>query len=63
MITAIEPQITFLRPQLPAFLSQITIRNLSVAGASVDLQLTRHEDDVTVRVLRRDGAVSILVAK
>ena len=42
---------------------QITITNLPVAGATVDLQLTRHEDDVTVRILRRDGAVDILVAK
>jgi glycogen debranching enzyme len=62
-ISGVEPQIWFTRPQLPAFLGQLTIANLSVAGARVDLQLTRHEDDVGVRVLRRDGAVDILVAK
>jgi hypothetical protein len=62
-VSAVAPQIWFTRPQLPAFLGQITMTNLSVAGASVDLQLTRHDDDVGVRVLRRDGAVEILVAK
>jgi glycogen debranching enzyme len=62
-ISAVEPRIWFTRPQLPAFLGQITITNLSVAGVSVDLQLTRHDDDVGVRVLRRDGAVEILIAK
>jgi hypothetical protein len=29
----------------------------------VDLLLNRHHDDVGVRVLRRDGAVDVLIAK
>jgi glycogen debranching enzyme len=62
-INAVEPRIWFHRPRLPDFLGRITITNLSVASASVDLQFTRHDDDVGVRVLRRDGAVDILVAK
>jgi glycogen debranching enzyme len=62
-IGALEPRIWFHRPRLPDFLGRITITNLSVAGASVDLELTRHDDDVGIRVLRREGAVDILVAK
>jgi glycogen debranching enzyme len=62
-IRADEPRIWFHRPRLPEFLGRLTITDLSVAGASVDLQLTGHEDDVVVRVLRRDGSVDILVAK
>jgi glycogen debranching enzyme len=62
-VGALEPRIWFHRPRLPEFLGRITITNLSVAGASVDLQLTRHDDDVGIRVLRREGTVDILVAK
>ena len=62
-VLANESQIWLTRPQLPSFLSQISVRNLSVAGATVDLLLARHADDVGVSVLRRDGAVEILVAK
>jgi hypothetical protein len=34
-----------------------------MAGATVDLLLVRHEQDVGVNVLRRDGDVQILVVK
>ncbi len=36
-IDALEPRIWFHRPRLPDFLGRITITNLRVAGASVDL--------------------------
>jgi hypothetical protein len=39
------------------------IHNLEVAGASVDLVLVRHEHDVGVNVLRRDGDVRIFVVQ
>jgi hypothetical protein len=38
-------------------------RNSEMAGATVDLLLVRHEQDVGVNVLRRDGDVHILVVK
>ena len=60
-VDAIEPQVWFTRPRLPEFLGELTIAGLSVGGAVVDLQLTRHHDDVGVRVLRREGTVDILV--
>jgi glycogen debranching enzyme len=62
-VTAIEPQVAFTRPRLPALLGELTITGLSVGGAVVDLLLNRHHDDVGVRVLRRDGAVDVLIAK
>ncbi len=54
-------QVQFTRPQLPASLAELRIHNLEVAGATVDLLFVRHEHDLGVNVLRRDGAVQILV--
>ena len=62
-IQAGESQVWFTQPQLPTFLSRVEIRNLSVAGTSVDLRLDRRSDDVSVSVLRREGPVDILVTK
>ena len=62
-INGLEAQICFTRPQLPASLGELRIHNLEVAGATVDLLLVRHEHDVGVNVLRRDGDVQILVVK
>jgi glycogen debranching enzyme len=62
-IKAGEPQICFNRPRLPASLGELRIHNLQVSGATVDLLLTRHEHDVGVNVLRRDGDIAILVVK
>jgi hypothetical protein len=44
-------------------LSELRIHNLFVAGATVDLLLIRHEQDVGVNVLRRNGDVQITVVK
>src|SRR3984957_16384931 len=60
-IDGLEAQIRFTRPQLPASLGELRIHNLEVAGAAVDLLLVRHEQDVGVNVLRREGNVEILV--
>ena len=62
-INAPEARVCFTRPQLPASLSELRIHNLEVAGASVDLLLVRHEHDVGVNVLRRDGDLQVLVVK
>ena len=62
-INAREARISFTRPQLPASLGELRIHNLEAAGASVDLVLVRHEHDVGVNVLRRDGDLQVLVVK
>ena len=56
-------QISFTCPQLPASLGELRIHNLEVAGATVDLLLVRHEHDVGLHVLRREGDVQVLVVK
>lgn len=58
-----EAQIYFTNPRLPASLRELRIHNLQVAEAMVDLLFVRHEHDVSVEVLRREGEVQILVIK
>ena len=62
-INAPEGQVYFTRPHLPTSLGELRIHNLEVAGATVDLLLVRHEHNVSVNVLRREGDVEILVVK
>jgi glycogen debranching enzyme len=62
-INAPEARICFNQPRLPRSLGELRIHNLMVAGASVDLLLVNHEQDVGVNVLRREGDVQIVVLK
>jgi glycogen debranching enzyme len=62
-INGAEKQILLTRPRLPDSLGELRLHNLEVAGASVDLLLVRHEHDVGVTVLRREGDIEILVIK
>ncbi len=58
-----QAQLSLTRPTLPNFLDELRIHNLQVAGGSVDLLVVRHDQDVSVNVLRREGRVEILVVK
>jgi glycogen debranching enzyme len=58
-IDAIESKLTLTRPSLPRFLNRAKITNLQVGGASADLLVVRHEDDITVNVLRRHGEIDV----
>ncbi len=62
-VGGVERQVWFHRPRLPSFVPELRITNLQVAGATVDLLLVRHVDDVGVNVIRRDGDLSVVVAK
>jgi glycogen debranching enzyme len=62
-VSARESRICFTSPRLPAALTELRIHNLEVAGTSLDLLLVRHEHDVGVNVLRRDGDAQVLVVK
>ena len=42
-------------------MGETRILNLQVANAEVDLLLTRHDRDVAVKVLRREGDLEIMV--
>jgi hypothetical protein len=62
-INGSEGKIIFTDPYLPQFLPGLEIKGLRVGAASVDLSLTKHEWDVGVNVLRREGPVSVVVVK
>jgi glycogen debranching enzyme len=64
-LTIDEPrsQIRFASPALPSYLDALTIRNLRVGQATVDLVLRQHNGDVAVNLPRREGAVEIMVLK
>ena len=63
-VVAPERRVLFSKPFLPEFLPQVSIRDLKVGDASVDLLLTRHNGgDVGVNVLRRNGTLEVIVLK
>src|SRR5882724_2686245 len=63
-VFAPERRLVFSKPFLPQFLPQVSIHDLKVGDASVDLLLTRHDEgDVGVNVLRRNGILDVVVLK
>jgi glycogen debranching enzyme len=63
-VFAPERRLVFSKPFLPQFLPQVSIRDLKVGDASVDLLLTRHDEgDVGVNVFQRNGVLEVVVLK
>jgi hypothetical protein len=62
-IQAQDSIIQFSTPLLSDFLQEITITNLKIGRASVDLSLRRYVHGVGVDLVRREGAIDILVGK
>ncbi|HMG21504.1 MAG TPA: hypothetical protein VK607_09320, partial [Kofleriaceae bacterium] len=62
-VDALRAQIVFDRPILPASIDRLTIRQLRVGDARVDLAIERHPHDVGVNLLGRDGDVAVVVRK
>jgi glycogen debranching enzyme len=56
-------RVSLVRPALPAFLNDLEIRNLGVGAARVDLHVMKHGDDVSVKVLRREGELEIIISQ
>jgi glycogen debranching enzyme len=56
-----EHEICLRQPYLPPFLDVVTLRNLTLHDASVDLRLHRHHDTVSVEVIRTEGNVRVAV--
>ena len=54
-------RISFLRPTLPPWLDTLRLSNLQLGGGAVDLLLERREEDVALHVLRREGAIEIVL--
>ena len=53
-------QIRFDEPVLPAFLEEVTIRNLVLDGGSADVTLRRSRSQVVVDVQQRRGPVRVV---
>jgi glycogen debranching enzyme len=57
-----EGLVCFHNPVMPSFLGRLHLHGLRLPQGSMDVVVTRHENDVGVRLTRRDGPVEVLVA-
>lgn len=62
-VDATQARVRFATPRLPTFLREVRISNLRVGDAKVGLNLRRYEDDVSITVEHRHGAVDVVVTK
>lgn len=62
-VRGLDKKLVFNNPILPEYLREIQIRGLRVGDATLDLLLARHDSDVGVNVLRREGKVTVAVLK
>ncbi|MDB5653321.1 MAG: Amylo-alpha,6-glucosidase [Tardiphaga sp.] len=58
---AARGEIRFRDPRLPAFLTEVILRDLRLGESSVDLRLRRHNDDVSLEVLRTRGKIQVSI--
>jgi glycogen debranching enzyme len=58
-------EIRLVNPRLPSFLNEVILRDLWLGDSSIDLRIRRHDDDVSLEVLRTRGRirVSIVLAR
>jgi glycogen debranching enzyme len=54
-------EIRLRNPRLPAFLDEVTLRNLRLDSASVDLRVRRHKDAVSLDILRTHGKIQVSI--
>ena len=54
-------EIRLRNPRLPSFLDEVVLRNLRLKQASVDLKVQRHDTEVSVEILRKQGQVQVSV--
>ena len=62
-ITGTPARVVFTTPVLPAALREVVLTNLAVNDGVIDLAIHRHEDDVTIAILRRQGDVEVVIVK
>ncbi|MFQ5456612.1 MAG: hypothetical protein ACE5EA_10510 [Nitrospirota bacterium] len=63
LIKADQSKIYFYYPLLPEFLQTVRIKKLRVGDASVDIELQRHEQDVGINIMGREGDIEVVVVK
>ncbi|MDE2329582.1 MAG: amylo-alpha-1,6-glucosidase [Bradyrhizobium sp.] len=54
-------EIRLRNPRLPAFLSEVVLRDLRLGASSVDLRVRRHDQDVSLEVLRTHGEIRVSI--
>jgi glycogen debranching enzyme len=54
-------EIRLRNPRLPAFLDEVTLRNLRLDSSSVDLRVRRHKDAVSLDILRTSGKIQVSI--
>ncbi|MGM4920591.1 amylo-alpha-1,6-glucosidase [Tardiphaga sp. 813_E8_N1_3] len=54
-------EIRFRDPRLPAFLQYVILRDLRLGESSVDLCLRKHDNDVSLEVLRTRGQIQVSI--
>jgi glycogen debranching enzyme len=62
-IDGVKRRLSLIRPSLPSFLNDLEITNLRIGASTLDFHLARHGDDVSVKVLRREGDLEILISQ
>jgi len=62
-VRAQNSTILFSNPLLPEFPQEITITSIKIGPASIDLSLQHYAHDVGIYLVRREGAIDILVRK
>jgi glycogen debranching enzyme len=62
-VEASPARLCFNHPALPEWLGELTLRALRVGNAQVDLDIRRHERDVEINVVNRQGNVQVIVTK
>ena len=60
-IDAMERRVTFRNPCLPEWLDSLSITDLDVNGATVDLSIVRHRGKFNISLLRNDGPVHVVL--
>ena len=48
-------------PRLPEFLNELLLRDLQLGDSSVDLRVRRHNDEVSLEVLRTRGQIQVSI--
>ena len=54
-------EIRLINPRLPQFLDWVVLRNLQLNESRVDLRVNRHDDGVSMEILRRRGQVQVSI--
>ncbi len=58
---AVRGEIRLRDPRLPEFLNEVVLRDLRLGASSVDLRVRRHDDEISLEVLRTRGQIQVSI--